>query len=84
MYRLTDANDDRYYLSTTTGALLKTVDARVSWHRWVFLALHRGDFHALLRSRPLWDTLMLFLLSGTTLGAGTGAYLGVRRLIRSK
>ena len=70
----------RYYLSGTTGQLVHFVDANRRWHRWLFQGLHRGDLSAILRSRPLWDILMLLLLAGVTAGASTGIYLAWRRL----
>ena len=47
-----------------------------------FLALHRGDFSALARQRPLWDIFMLLLMAGVTTGAVTGFWMGYRHLTR--
>ena len=48
-----------------------------------FHALHRGDFSRLLRSRPIWDLFMLPLMLGVTIGAITGTWIGIRRLVRA-
>jgi hypothetical protein len=77
-----DADQTRYYFEAQSGQLVSKVDKNRRWHRWLFLALHRGDLSALLRSRPVWDLLLLPLLLGVTIGAVTGAYLGIRRLLR--
>jgi len=40
---------------------------------WLHQGLHRLDFAAVLRARPLWDLIMLLLMSGVTLLCVTGA-----------
>jgi uncharacterized iron-regulated membrane protein len=77
---LADADDTRYYLNPSTGQLLLRVDAAERGYRWLFSGLHRWDFTALLRSRPLWDIIVLFLMIGSTVGVATGVYLAVRRI----
>lgn len=82
VYRIA-LNDDertRYYLNPTTGALLLRVDSAERGYRWLFNGLHRWDFTATLRSRPLWDVVVLFLMLGSTAGVLTGVYLAVRRI----
>ncbi|MGC3982603.1 MAG: PepSY domain-containing protein [Steroidobacteraceae bacterium] len=74
------SSDERYYLDATTGALLSRVDAGAYWYRWLHTGLHRLDFHALLRMRPLRDILMWTLLLGASTVCLTGVWLGVRRL----
>jgi uncharacterized iron-regulated membrane protein len=77
---LDDAEATRHYVSPTTGQLLLRVDAAERGYRWLFHGLHRWDFTATLRSRPLWDIVVLFLMIGSTLGVATGVYLAVRRI----
>ena len=83
-YRLILDNEEqtRYYLNATNGDLLLKIDQGRRWYRWLFSALHRGDL-AFLRTRPLWDIVMLLLLLGVTSGCVTGAYMGFRRLLHS-
>lgn len=50
-------------------------------YRWWFSALHRGDFAAVVRARPVWDVVVLVLLLGVTVNAVTGTLLGPRRLL---
>ena len=68
VYRIALNDDERtqYYIDPTTAALLLRVDAAERGYRWLFSGLHRWDFTATLRSRPLWDIIVLFLLLGST------------------
>jgi hypothetical protein len=75
-----DAQRTRYYLDPLTGALLASFDSNARWYRWLHQGLHTLDFTPGLRARPGWDVLMVLLLSGATLIAATGTYLGLRRL----
>ena len=76
-----DAGRTRYYLDPVSGQIRARFDRDAQGYRWLHQALHRMDFSAGMRSRPLWDTVTLFLLAGTTTVCLFGAYLGVRRLI---
>src|SRR5262249_28721332 len=61
---LRDEEQTRYYLSPTTGSILQRADANGRWHRWLFGGLHRIDFTAWIRARPVWDILVLTLMLG--------------------
>jgi hypothetical protein len=82
VYRIVaaDPSATRYYLDATSGEILEKVDANGRRFRWLHAALHRLDFSATLRERPVWDLVMLVLLGGVTALAATGAVLGIRRL----
>src|SRR5215468_9114156 len=77
---LNDEERTRYYLDPASGALIQRADANGRWHRWLFGGLHRLDFTAAMRSRPLWDVLVLALMLGGLAISVTGCYLGVRRV----
>ena len=77
---LNDEQRTRYYLDPASGALLQRADANGRWHRWLFGGLHRLDFTAVMRTRPLWDVLVLALMLGGLVISVTGCYLGVRRV----
>lgn len=79
VYRVVLASGIRYYLHPQTGALLKKVDGNARWYRWLFNGLHSLDFFATLRSRPVWDLVMLLALSGVTLLCVSGVYIGYKR-----
>ena len=77
---LSDAEETRYYLDPITGSLLQRTDANGRWHRWLFGGLHRIDFTSWMRARPVWDIIVLFLMSGGLALAVTGFYLALRRV----
>ena len=83
VFRIRYEDGERFYLDDVTGEIAFAADRDRRWLRWVFLALHRGDFSLLVRSRPIWDLMMWPLLLGVTVGALTGTWLGIRRLVRS-
>ena len=82
VYRVIFNNDEqtRYYLDVTSGRILDKIDNNSKWSRWVFTALHRGDFAKIIRTRPIWDIMMLFLLSGVTTVCYTGFHMGLKRV----
>ena len=82
VFRIRYEDGERFYLDSVTGELAYAVDRERQWLRWVFHALHRGDFSALVRSRPIWDLMMWPLMLGVTVGAITGTWIGIRRLFR--
>src|SRR5262249_5110587 len=80
VYRVILADGSRYYLDPRSGALLRRADAAEQWHRWLFGALHRIDFSARIRTRPLWDIVVLILMLGGLGLSTTGAVLAIRRI----
>jgi uncharacterized iron-regulated membrane protein len=84
VYRIVfdDAEQTRYYFDATTAEIIQKYDSDRRWNRWLFLGLHRGDFTAGMRQRPLWDLIMLPLMLGVTIGTVTGVWMGYRRLTR--
>ena len=79
---LNDAGQTRYYLDPKSGELLRRADANSRAQRWLFSGLHRFDFTAWMRMRPLWDVLVLVLMLGGLAVTGTGVYLAVWRIKR--
>jgi len=67
------------YVDARSGRIVEYVDRYSKWNRWMFNALHQMDL-APLRTRPVWDLLVISLcLLGGVL-AVTGLVLGWRRL----
>jgi uncharacterized iron-regulated membrane protein len=77
---LKDDESTRYYIDPNSGALLQRADATARWYRWLFGGLHRIDFAAWMRARPIWDIIMLTLLIGGVALTATGFYLALRRI----
>lgn len=82
VYRVVAADATRYYLDPVSGRLIAKFDQARRNYRWLFEAAHRLDFHAVTRQRPVWDVLMIVLLTGVTAVCATGTYLGFRYLRR--
>ena len=84
-YRVTlpGAKPTYLYLDATTGAVEALVDRNARTLRWIE-GLHRLDLFALLRTRPIWDLVALFLLFGVSVVCVSGAWLGAKRLFVRK
>jgi hypothetical protein len=82
VYRIitNDQDHTRYYLDPNSGVLLQRADANRRWHRWLFTGLHRIDFAAWMRVRPVWDVIVLTLMLGGLGLTMTGFYLSIRRI----
>ena len=82
VYRLVlpDAERTRYYLDPISGQILRKFDSNARGYRWLHEALHRLDFARALRTRPLWDVLMVSLLAGSALVCATGLYSAALRV----
>ncbi|MCY4198351.1 MAG: PepSY domain-containing protein [Gammaproteobacteria bacterium] len=83
VFRIRYGDGERFYLDSVTGEIAHAVDRDRRWSRWIFHALHRGDFSALVRSRPIWDLMMWPLMLGVSICALTGTWLGFRRLAKA-
>jgi hypothetical protein len=79
---LNDGHQTRYYLDPITAAPREVIDSDGRWYRWLHVGLHTLDFSTAMRSRPMWDVLMLILLAGVTAICGAGTWLGWRRYIQ--
>jgi hypothetical protein len=79
---LNDAEHTRYYIDPASGQLVAKIDSARRGYRWLFNGLHRIDFTASLRSRPVWDVVVLALMLGGLGVTGTGAYLAILRIKR--
>ena len=78
--RFADAQATTFYLDGHTGQLVQALDNTQRQSRWLRTGLHDFDFFAGLRSRPVWDLVVLVLLAGVTGVCVTGAWLGIKRI----
>lgn len=77
-----DEAETRLYFDPRTGELVGYADPASRAYRWLHYGLHRLDFGAVLRSRPVWDVVVLPLMIGVSLLCVIGTWLGFRRLRR--
>jgi hypothetical protein len=76
---LRDGDHTRYYIDPKTGTLVQSLKTNDRWYRWLFGALHRLDFAPWIRARPIWDMIVLSLMTGGLSLAVAGVYLAVAR-----
>lgn len=77
---LNDAGRTRLYINPDSGQV-RVVDGTRRWSRWLRTGLHDLDFTG-LRERPIWDIVVILLLSGVTLVCATGTWMAFRRIRR--
>lgn len=75
-----DDEQTRLYINPETGAV-RTIGSTGRWSRWIRTGLHDLDF-PVLRLRPIWDIVVIFLLLGVTLVCITGTWMAFRRVRR--
>jgi hypothetical protein len=78
---LADAEGTRLYIDPASGSLIRAFDSNGRAFRWLQDGLHSLDF-PVLRTRPLWDIIVLPLLAMVTLVCGTGTWMGFRKMVR--
>jgi hypothetical protein len=70
-------------IDPATGVWLDVSSPGDRGYRWVFSAMHDFDWPGLWQSRPLWDLVVIGLLLAASVVAGTGTWVGWRRLRRT-
>jgi len=70
-----------FYIDPAQGRLAGYVDRDKRWDRWLFNGLHQLDF-AFLRTRPLWDVVVIVLCVLGFALTFSGLVLGWRRLTK--
>ncbi|MET0362525.1 MAG: peptidase, partial [Sphingobium sp.] len=78
---LRDGEQTRLYIAPASGQLVRAFDSKRRWFRWLQDGLHSLDF-PLLRTRPIWDLVVLPLLLMVTLVCATGTWMGVGKVRR--
>lgn len=78
---LADRDNTRLYIDPQTGRLLRAYDNNGRISRWLRNGLHSFDF-AYLRTRPIWDLVVLPLLAIVTFVCGTGTWMGFQKISR--
>lgn len=79
--RLDDRENSVLYLDAATGQLVRALDGNGRTFRWLQDGLHSLDF-PILRTRPLWDLIVVPLLAMVTLICGTGTWMAWNKVKR--
>ena len=77
---LSDPSQTWLHINNRSGELITVIDRSRRIYRWLYNGLHSLDIPGVSNRRPMWDILMLALLSAGFIASLTGAILGVRRL----
>ncbi|MFT5133300.1 MAG: putative iron-regulated membrane protein [Gammaproteobacteria bacterium] len=81
--KLDDPAETWVHVDAASGEIASVMDRSRRLYRWLYNGLHSLDFPGLTEHRPLWDIIILSLLTLGFIFSSTGAYLGIRRLKRS-
>src|SRR5690606_8452136 len=75
-----DAERTRLYIGAESGDV-RAVGPSGRAARWIRTGLHGLDF-PVLRTRPLWDVVVIVLLAGVTSVCATGSWMAIQRVAR--
>jgi hypothetical protein len=75
-----DSNSETWvHVDMDTGRIVSVMDQCRRVYRWLFNGLHSLDFPGLANHRPLWDAVILFLLTVGFIFSLTGVIIGVKQ-----
>ena len=77
---LNDPADTWVHIHPTRAEIVSIMDRSRRVYRWLFNGLHSFDFPGLVDRRPLWDALMIALLSCGFIFCVTAVVIGFRRI----
>lgn len=77
---LNDPADTWVHVHPTRAEIVSIMDRSRRVYRWLFNGLHSFDFPGLVDRRPLWDALMIALLSCGFIFCVTAIVIGFRRI----
>ncbi len=70
------------HVDMQTGRIVSVMDQSRRSYRWLFNGLHSLDFPGLVERRPLWDVLILSLLTLGFLFSLTGVVVGCKKVLQ--
>ncbi len=79
---LGDSSQTWIHIDMDSGQIVSVMDRGRRIYRWLFNGLHSLDFPGLVSQRPLWDVLILLLLTIGFFFSLTGVVVGWKRLIK--
>ncbi len=78
--KLDDPAESWVHIDASSGEILSVIDRSRRTYRWLFNGLHSLDFPGLVNRRPLWDGVMLVLLTLGLVFSLTGVVIGLKRI----
>ena len=81
--RLSDDENSAYYIDPKTARIVQSYNSRSRRNRWLYHGLHSMDFPWLYNHRPIWDIVVLILLTGGAALCVTSLVLAWRVLRRT-
>jgi len=81
--QLNDKEHSIYYIDPKTARIVQSYNSHARWNRWLYHGLHSMDFPWLYNHRPIWDIVVLILLTGGAALCVTSLVLAWRVLRRT-
>lgn len=81
---LGDAGGSWIHVDPSNGRIISVMDRTRRVYRWLFNGLHSFDFPGLVNRRPLWDVIMLGLLTCGFVFSITAIVIGYRRILGNR
>ena len=78
--RFDDSAGSSVYVDLNSSEVVFQSNASRRMERWLYNGFHSLDFGFWYGSRPVWDIVVILLLSGGLVLAVIGTYVGIRRL----
>ena len=78
--RFDDSAGSTVYVDLNSSEVVFQSNDSRRMERWLYNGLHSLDFGFWYGSRPIWDIVVILLLSGGLVLAVIGTYVGIRRL----
>ncbi len=80
--RFTDPAATWMYIDPQRNRMVASIPRLKRVERWLYHGFHSLDV-GYLYTRPVWDIVMIVLLTGGLVTSGIGLYLGVKRVLRA-
>ncbi len=80
---LDDPGQTWVHVDMQTGTIVSVMDQSRRIYRWLFNGLHSLDFPGLVATRPLWDVVMLTLLTLGFLFSLAGVVVGWKKVLQA-
>ena len=80
---LDDPDETWVHVNLNDGRLISVMDDSRRMYRWLFNGIHSLDFPGLVNLRPLWDVIMIVLMTIGFIFSFTGIAIAYKRVARA-